>query len=205
MADIEHVNITDPNIHEPKGITTATNKEVYVANGSGSGSWRTVFTQGFEDYENTGSAISLTSGAWTDLTNNGLGSNTLTTYRLPGYSAIWNTTTHEFDWDGAGLVIGDTVDIRFDVTFNINTSNDEIALRLDLAHGDPSEYSVEVYRNQFKSTGNHRVVVTATLYIGNSITLNNPGKVAAFSDSAGDTCLLNGFFVRTVPRIPVMS
>lgn len=34
-----HQNISDPYIHEPKGITTATAGSVYVANGSGSGSW----------------------------------------------------------------------------------------------------------------------------------------------------------------------
>lgn len=203
MADIEHVNITDPNIHEPKGVASATAGEVYVADGSGSGSWKTVYTQGFEDYENSGSAIALTSSTWTDLTNDGLGTNTLTTYRLPGYSAIWNTTTHAFDWSGAGLALGDTVDIRFDVTFNINTANDEIGLRLDLAHGDPGEYSVEIYRNQFKATGNHRVVVWTSVYMGNSITLNNPAKIAAYSDSAGDTALLNGFYTRVVPRKPV--
>lgn len=205
MANVEHVNIDDPNIHEPKGASTATVGQVYVADGAGSGSWEKLYTQGFEDIENTGSAISLTSGAWTDLTNNGLGANTLTTYRLPGFSAIWDTTNHQFDWDGAGLGLGDTVDIRFDVTFNINTSNDEIGLRLDLGHGDGNEYSTEIYRNQFKSTGNHRVVVFSSIYMGNTLTLNNPAKIAAFSDSAGDTALLNGFYVRVIPRNPVAS
>ena len=198
---IEHVNITDPYIHEPKGVTAATVNEVYVANGSGSGSWKTVYTQGFEDYENTGSAISLTSGAWTDLTNNGLGTNTLTLYRLPGFSAIWDTSNNEFDW--SGLSLGTTVDIRFDATFDINTSNDEVALRLDMAHGTGDEYSIEVYRNQFKATGDHRVTVFSSVYMGNSATLNNPAKISAFSDSASDTCLLNGFYVRVIPRSPV--
>tara|TARA_R110002126_G_C10296455_1_gene486555 strand:+ start:135 stop:746 length:612 start_codon:yes stop_codon:yes gene_type:complete len=35
----EHKNITDPNIHEPKGVATATSGTTYVANGSGSGTW----------------------------------------------------------------------------------------------------------------------------------------------------------------------
>jgi len=35
----EHSVITDPNIHEPKGVATAAAGEVYVANGSGSGAW----------------------------------------------------------------------------------------------------------------------------------------------------------------------
>ncbi len=35
----EHNVITDPNIHEPKGASTATSGQVYVANGAGSGAW----------------------------------------------------------------------------------------------------------------------------------------------------------------------
>lgn len=38
----EHNVITDPNIHEPKGASTATVGEVYVSDGAGSGTWRKV-------------------------------------------------------------------------------------------------------------------------------------------------------------------
>ena len=39
-----HSALTDSDgIHEPKGISTASNKEVYVSNGSGSGSWDPLF------------------------------------------------------------------------------------------------------------------------------------------------------------------
>ena len=36
----EHVNIDDPYIHEPKDISTSNSRELYVANGSGSGAWQ---------------------------------------------------------------------------------------------------------------------------------------------------------------------
>ena len=36
---IQHSAIADPNIHEPKGAATASSGKVYVANGTGSGSW----------------------------------------------------------------------------------------------------------------------------------------------------------------------
>lgn len=39
MADINHNAISDPYIHEPKGVSTATSGQVYKANGSGSGAW----------------------------------------------------------------------------------------------------------------------------------------------------------------------
>lgn len=37
---IEHRNIPDAERHEPKGISTATIDEVYVADGAGSGTWK---------------------------------------------------------------------------------------------------------------------------------------------------------------------
>lgn len=36
---IEHKYLRDPEIHEPKGITSAANRTVYVADGSGGGRW----------------------------------------------------------------------------------------------------------------------------------------------------------------------
>jgi hypothetical protein len=36
---VQHASISDPNIHEPKGVTSASNGDVYVANGAGSGAW----------------------------------------------------------------------------------------------------------------------------------------------------------------------
>lgn len=38
----EHSVITDPNIHEPKGVASAAAGRVYVADGAGSGSWSSV-------------------------------------------------------------------------------------------------------------------------------------------------------------------
>lgn len=38
---VQHAAIVDPNIHEPKGVSTAPNGGVYVANGAGSGVWYT--------------------------------------------------------------------------------------------------------------------------------------------------------------------
>lgn len=39
MANVQHSTLTDPNLHEPKGASTASNNEVYVADGAGSGNW----------------------------------------------------------------------------------------------------------------------------------------------------------------------
>ena len=39
MADIQHKDIPEAQLHEPKGVSTAASGKVYVANGSGSGIW----------------------------------------------------------------------------------------------------------------------------------------------------------------------
>ena len=37
---VEHTTITDPYIHEPKGVSTASDRQIYVADGAGSGDWK---------------------------------------------------------------------------------------------------------------------------------------------------------------------
>jgi len=40
MANVNHSALSDPYLHEPKGASTATAGDVYVADGAGSGSWK---------------------------------------------------------------------------------------------------------------------------------------------------------------------
>jgi microcystin-dependent protein len=47
MANVSHASLTGSNLHEPKGVATALVGTVYVANGSGSGSWTDVGTASF--------------------------------------------------------------------------------------------------------------------------------------------------------------
>lgn len=42
MANVQHSTLTDPNLHEPKGISTAAANTVYMANGSASGTYTNV-------------------------------------------------------------------------------------------------------------------------------------------------------------------
>jgi hypothetical protein len=53
----EHKDITDPNIHEPKGIATAAANRIYVANGTGGGSWIKITSQALQGL--TGDAGSI--------------------------------------------------------------------------------------------------------------------------------------------------
>jgi hypothetical protein len=67
---VEHVDIPDGEIHEPKGISTATDGQTYVADGAGSGTWKTQGSPLFGDMDftlNTAptniTAVSATPGA----------------------------------------------------------------------------------------------------------------------------------------------
>lgn len=42
MANVEHSALTGSALHEPKGVASANSGEVYVANGSGSGTWQPI-------------------------------------------------------------------------------------------------------------------------------------------------------------------
>jgi len=39
VANVSHSTLTGADLHEPKGVASASNNEVYVANGSASGAW----------------------------------------------------------------------------------------------------------------------------------------------------------------------
>ncbi len=47
MANVAHASLTGSNLHEPKGIENASTGQVYVANGSGTGSWTSLDVTAF--------------------------------------------------------------------------------------------------------------------------------------------------------------
>lgn len=50
---VEHVDITDPEIHESKGVSTATVNQIYVANGTASGTWKKVYDVSLQGVSST--------------------------------------------------------------------------------------------------------------------------------------------------------
>lgn len=63
MANINHSSLTDPFLHEPKGVSTATANQTYVSNGTGSGAWtnlaRAVRTTGAADQTITAGVLTI--------------------------------------------------------------------------------------------------------------------------------------------------
>lgn len=204
---IEHVNITDPFIHEPKGASTATLNQVYVSDGSGSGSFKTVYMVGSEDDNHGGASQSLSTGPTkTYLLNDADGPFTTSLHRLPTKTDVWDTSNNEFDWLSAGYVLGDQVSLRLDIDITTTGANRVITTGLELATsgGTPVVFKLEDLIVKTASTISGHIV-NAHFDLGDTNTLNNPAKFFMFSDGSGDTVQVNGWRVFVKPKNPIYN
>ena len=157
---------------------------------------------GIYDYADLTTAttpISLSASTWTHLTNDGAGSFTNKTYALTGITDIYNTSTSQFDF--SSLTLGDTVDIRINIIATTSTSNQDFDIDLVLAYGDASEYRVPwVIEHNFKSAGDHSIVRFNSVYIGNTLTRDNPARFEIRSSNTSDIEVV-GWYCRVLKRL----
>lgn len=87
MANIQHKDIPDAQLHEPKGIVTASNRQVYVANGSGSGAWAKIKSENLEGLTGDGGVANKT------VMTDGTGGFKTVTHRAYGVMGITSNST----------------------------------------------------------------------------------------------------------------
>ena len=165
----------------------------------------TMYSHGFEDYNNTGASQALIAGTAVKLTNNGLGAFTNTSYKIPGRGAIWDTSTNQFNWDTAGLVLGDTALIRMDLTVTSSGANDGFSVDIDLAVGSGSGYSLNADYREYRTAGTYAWTGIIEVYMGDTNTLNFPAELMITSDSASDSVQYNGHYVKYSLRTPSIN
>lgn len=155
--------------------------------------------QDFNDTTTQTTPINLTTaGVYYHLTNDGLGTYSTQEYRIPDHTYIFNTSTNYFDF--SSLHVGDTVDIRVDLSIDNNSSNTEYLLNMDFAVGGLYPYSLLANRTYLKTNAVHHVVSSFSFYIGNEMTRDYPAKLSLSSDSNSNVVTVNGWFVRTIAR-----
>ncbi len=119
----EHKDIADVNRHEPKGASTASAGEVYVSDGNGGGSWKSM--TGWEthlDGEFTvGSPESISSGVRTKLTIDG------TSFQSGQGLSTWDTSTSTMNPEGVNYCYH----IRFDFKASTSGTNAYIDIEFD--------------------------------------------------------------------------
>ena len=83
---IQHSLITDPNIHEPKGASTAASGASYIANGAGSGTWKKTDSLSIKGLSGDGGSTN------SELVTDGTNGFTLKTKDVYGSMTITNNT-----------------------------------------------------------------------------------------------------------------
>lgn len=200
---VQHRDIPDAQLHEVKGAASASLGQLLVATGTGAAVFQdptfTSAAMGFWDYNDTattGTPIALTlAGTEYQLTNNGLGANTLKVYRLPTVTDIFNTSTNYFQF--IGLQLGDVVDMRVDIEITTASANNVVEVLMEFGIG-ATPYKLSFEQKYFKSAGTHKLTIPISFYMGNSITLANPARLLAKNDTVGSTVKVNGWYVRAI-------
>lgn len=143
MADLEHSNIADPNIHEPKGVAAASADEVYLSDGLGSGAWTnaTRITGGgwcyYADSTYTGATeldIAATASPGTQITIDKVAANNETYAPLDMASPLWDAATNKI----VPIALGDSYDIQLDFTISSTAVAAYLVFELDTGGGTPN-------------------------------------------------------------------
>ena len=148
----EHVDIPDGEIHEPKGISTASTNEVYQADGAGSGDWVSIkyHIGGYVSFDSATPAYSLTTGGTSDVVINP----TFTGTHSDGFTALTSPNAR-MRYDG-------TPGVHVQVSFNGS---------LKQSSGGTVDIEIVVAKNGTVQEGS-RVIRSATNGSWGSVSLN---------------------------------
>lgn len=132
---IEHASISDPEIHEPKGVSTAAANTAYLADGAGSGVWRQITYSDIANVFSYGSMV-ITNNA----TNFPLTAVADTTFGTPSQYSVMtgvgapfsSENLYNLTFDTDKLVVPYTGIYKVDVYMNISAypgTNAKVSMR----------------------------------------------------------------------------
>lgn len=146
--------------------------------------------ENYQDVTTTASPIDMTlADTWYDLTNDGEGSLTTTTFAPAGVGPLWDDVTNTLDF--STLSVGDDLRIRFDV--DVVTSGANHGIDCQIVYGPSYGYSNIFLNTTIKSAGTHKLFMEFSLAMFNVATRDNPAKLQVRSDAAGDDVVVNGW------------
>lgn len=140
MADVNHNTLTDPYLHEPKGISTALAGQIYVANGSGSGTW-------VENSRIFGGYLTFSTGS-------------PYAHSVTTSDTVLNPTFAPSTNNGFTGLSSPNARVRFDGPETINASMDAI-FSLQQSSGTARQVEMVLYKNGSELVGS-RMIATAT-------------------------------------------
>lgn len=201
---IEHDAIVDGERHEPKGISSATSGQVYVANGATSGTWQIPANAYFgsylyEDTTTTGTPIAFTlANTQYELTNDGAGASSITFPTL-GVADIWDVATNRFDF--SGMALGDGFELRLTGQFVTSGANHALSLWIEFGIGGTPFQIPLLTQSNFKNAATHTISTHKGFFMGSTNVLNNPARILGSSDNTGDTFIIDEFYISVTRRV----
>lgn len=204
MGEIEHKDLSDPYLHEPKGIKTATADTVYVANGSGSGVFKNVkelTRMGCWYYDDTATAtipITITPvNTYIPLTNDGNGSDSINTHKLVDVDNVWDVSTNRFDF--TQFNVGDMIEGYVDVSIDNKANDNEVRVIVRLGEGSViiDEHLATLFLKLVKV---YRTLVPFQIYIKDDNVRNNPASIRMSTLLGAPTVVVEGLFIKGIKK-----
>jgi len=152
---------------------------------------------GLYNYDDNQAAQTLVADTAQTLSNNGAGTNT---YKdaLPDIPNIYNVGTDRFDF--SDLNINDVVKVRIDLTITTASAGEVVDCEMVLGEGQAGEYNLPVFSSKyFKDADTYRIVEEIEIFMGNTLTKDNPALLQITSSGADDV-LVNGWYVKVINR-----
>ena len=126
----------------------------------------------------------------TYLTNDATGSGT-TSYNPNSKDTLWKPGTNKFDF--TSLKIGDTVELRIDVTIT-NAAAQEINLLMSLAEGGSPPYELNISHAYYKTASSgEQITALFRIYMGDENTRTGGARIR-FDSLAASNITVNGWF-----------
>ena len=139
---------------------------------------------GWMDYNDATGSFSIAADTWTDMPNNGAGSFTNKAYKPAAVTDVIDESTGYLDF--SDLPLGSEISLRNDITITPNTNNALFELRYVLGTG-AGEYALNFLSERLDSGSSvaYQRVITFPIYMGDTNTKNNAGKLQARLSTPG--------------------
>lgn len=148
MANVNHSTLTDPYLHEPKGVASAASGAVYIADGAGSGDWT-------QSHRHVGGFVTFSTGspyAHSTTTSDSALNPTFTLVDNNGFTGL-SSPNARIRYDG-------TEDISAAITFTAS---------IQQSSGGDKQVELVIYKNGAALAGS-RVIATAATGTWNQLT-----------------------------------
>jgi len=152
--------------------------------------------QYFRDDASGSQALSL-SDTWYDLSNDGAGSGSTTSYAVSGHGDIWDTSTDRLDL--TDLSIGDRFDVQINVTVTTTTADTLIEAGILMGEG-VTDMALAFPSQHYKDTGAYQYTAQVSGTVFNSAIRDNPVAIRMKSSTTGTTVAVSYWVVETHVR-----